>query len=531
MTLTLYRKYRPQSYSEVVGQNHIKTTIQNELETSKVAHAYLFSGPRGLGKTTMARLLAKAVNCLNRKSGESEPCNQCEACQELMAGRSLDIIEIDAASHTGVDNVRENIINNSRFTPTSRKYKVFIIDEVHMLSISAFNALLKTLEEPPEHAIFILATTEIHKVPQTIISRCQHFEFRKVSRLDVINRLNYLLDQEKRRVDKKVIEDIAIYSQGSIRDAESLLGQILSLSKSDITAQQAELVLPKSRFDSAIELVSLINKNDAAKAIILINKLLEDGIDLEKFTIDLIEVIRKILLIKINGQLGELAVGLNKDLEKEVINLAQDIKLDLLIKMIEVFLMKKQELKFSDIIQLPLEIAILEIINQPEIFAGNKESGKPDDLPPLADNKTPEADIKKPPMPGPEVKTKNTIGKVKISLGQVKEKWNEVLICLKKYNHSLASTLKLSQPSLMAEDGTLEICLTHKFHQQRINEIKNRQILEKVLQEIFGTQLIVKTVVVKELPDQSFKIEALTEEVKSNPIDDLVKAFGGQVID
>src|SRR3989344_844809 len=157
MALTLYRKYRPQTFKEVIGQNHIKTTIQSELETGKIAHAYLFSGPRGLGKTTMARLLAKAVNCLKRKEGESEPCNSCESCKEIIESRSLDTIEIDAASHTGVDNVRENIINNSRFPPTSRRFKVFIIDEVHMLSPSAFNALLKTLEEPPAHALFVLA--------------------------------------------------------------------------------------------------------------------------------------------------------------------------------------------------------------------------------------------------------------------------------------------------------------------------------------------------------------------------------------
>src|SRR3989344_7401849 len=169
MSLTLYRKYRPQTFAELVGQNHIKLTLESELSNGTLAHAYLFSGPRGLGKTTTARLLAKAVNCLNRMSTESEPCNHCASCEETMNGRTLDVIEIDAASHTGVDNVRENIIEHSRFAPTSRKYKVFIIDEVHMLSTSAFNALLKTLEEPPAHVLFVLATTELRKVPQTII--------------------------------------------------------------------------------------------------------------------------------------------------------------------------------------------------------------------------------------------------------------------------------------------------------------------------------------------------------------------------
>ena len=206
MSLALYRKYRPQTFREVSGQTHIKTTLQNELEMDRVSHAYLFSGPRGTGKTTMARLLAKSVNCLSRKKGESEPCSKCEACAEITDGRSLDVIEIDAASHTGVDNVRENIIQSSKFTPTQRKYKVFIIDEVHMLSISAFNALLKTLEEPPKHAMFILATTELHKVPETILSRCQRFIFRIVAYEEIIKRLDYIIAKEEKKVDAEVVE-------------------------------------------------------------------------------------------------------------------------------------------------------------------------------------------------------------------------------------------------------------------------------------------------------------------------------------
>jgi DNA polymerase-3 subunit gamma/tau len=537
MSLTLYRKYRPQSFKEVVGQNHIKTTIQSELETGNIAHAYLFSGPRGLGKTTMARLLAKSVNCLNRKAGESEPCNACEACQELMESRSLDIIEIDAASHTGVDNVRENIINNSRFTPTSRKYKVFIIDEVHMLSISAFNALLKTLEEPPAHAIFILATTEIHKVPQTIISRCQHFDFRKVSEQEIVQRLNHIIIKEGRVVDKSILENVAYYSEGCLRDAESLLGQILSLSDKEITAEQAELVLPRSHFNLALELIDYLNKKDSGAAIELVNHLVQDGVNLERFTADLIEILRKTLLVKINRQLEEFSIGLSKDLEKRVIGLADQMPLNLLIKSIEILLNKKQELKYSEILQLPLELAILEIIDsqrdnsddEPKSSIGSNQfnSGEV--------NKAKDQKIIKSSIVAkaePSDKPKKTINKVKISLGQIHEKWQEVLVCLKRYNQSLASTLKISQPSKIADDGTLEICLKHKFHQQRVNELKNRQLLEKVLNEIFGEQLIVKTVVVKDLPQESLVIEALTEAEDNNgSIDNILKSFGGQVID
>ena len=189
---TIYRKYRPQKFSEVTGQEHIIKTIAGEIASGQIAHAYLFSGPRGTGKTTTARLLAKALNCEKRSEGNSEPCDNCLSCEEITGNRSIDVIEIDAASHTGVDNVRENIIDNAQFKPTKSKYKIFIIDEVHMLSTSAFNALLKTLEEPPAHVIFILATTELHKLPSTIISRCQRFNFHKIPTEQMRARLNAL---------------------------------------------------------------------------------------------------------------------------------------------------------------------------------------------------------------------------------------------------------------------------------------------------------------------------------------------------
>ncbi len=531
MALTLYRKYRPQSFKDLIGQNHIKITIQNELETGKVAHAYLFSGPRGIGKTTVARLIAKSINCLNRKENESEPCDKCNSCREFLEGKSLDIIEIDAASHTGVDNVRENIINSSRFTPTSRKFKIYIIDEVHMLSISAFNALLKTLEEPPPHAIFILATTEIYKVPQTIISRCQHFEFYKVPQVDIVKRLSKIIVKEEKIVPKEILESIAYYSEGCIRDAESLLGQILSLGDKEITAEQAELVLPRNRFDLVLELIDYLNKKNSAQAISLINRLVEDGINLEKFNSNIIEVLRKILLVKINSQLDEFTIGLNADLQKRITDLAMGLSLNFLVESLEVFIKKIQELKFSDIIQLPLELAILEIIENDEDNNISLDSPKDKSFC-TSEKKINQEKVETKMEIAPSQKPQMTINKVKLNLSQIKDKWQEVLICLKKYNHSLSSTLKISQPSNINEDGTLEICLMHKFHQQRINDLKNRQILEKVLQDIFGIKLIVKTVVVKELPDKSMEIEALTEKnVEDNPLENILQTFGGQLVE
>ncbi|MCK4745029.1 DNA polymerase III subunit gamma/tau, partial [Candidatus Parcubacteria bacterium] len=222
----LYRKYRPMNFAEVVGQEHIKQIITNEIKMGKVAHSFLFFGPRGVGKTTLARIISKSLNCEKRKDSEFEPCNKCGSCKSINAGSDLNIIEIDAASHTGVDNVRENIISVSKVAVNPNKHKVFIIDEVHMLSTSAFNALLKTLEEPPKNVVFILATTEIHKVPQTIISRCQRFDFQKIALEKIVKCLAEISKKEGVKIKEEILKNIAYNSEGCLRDAESMLGQI-----------------------------------------------------------------------------------------------------------------------------------------------------------------------------------------------------------------------------------------------------------------------------------------------------------------
>lgn len=360
--MTLYRKYRPQTFAELVDQNHIKITLQNQLETGKVGHAYLFTGPRGLGKTTTARLLAKALNCLNRKEGEYEPCNKCDSCKEIIEGRALDLVEIDAASHTGVDNVRENIIAAARTAPSSRKYKIFVIDEVHMLSISAFNALLKTLEEPPFYVVFILATTEVHKVPETIISRCQRFDFKRIPVNDIVKRLKYICEQEKIEVEEDVLKNIAHRSEGSIRDAESVLGQLFALGEKKINKEIAELVIPRSDFLLVFDFFELVAQKRTDQALEKLNKLVEEGVGLKEFLEDLIEMVRKILLIKINPKLNEYThLNLDETLEKKLIEAAQKYPLAQLIRIIETFLDYKTKIALASLPQLPLELAVFEL--------------------------------------------------------------------------------------------------------------------------------------------------------------------------
>ena len=537
---TLYRKYRPQNFSELVGQNHIKITLSHEIETGKIAHAYLFCGPRAVGKTTTARVFAKAVNCLNRKEGEHESCGKCENCLEIANGNSVDIIEIDAASHTGVDNVRENIINASRVTPIKSKYKVFIIDEVHMLSVSAFNALLKTLEEPPKHVVFILCTTEIHKIPSTIISRCQRFDFKKIGISDIVNKLSYIAQKEKIDIDKRVLEMIARKSEGYMRDAESIFGQILSISNSKkISKEDAELIVPNSTYEEAVSLVSFLKDKDVAKAIILVNKLMDDGIILKNFLDDLIEIYRKIMFLKINPTLdNKIGIEMGESIDRELIKLSKEIDLDLIIKSIETFLEAKLKLKTSFIIQLPLEVAIIKIASGEE--KKNIEAHVKDYTPSVSTTTTVEnKGLKKTSL----LKKENESAE-SISLDFINSKWAEVLTHIKRVNHSLVLVIQASKPKELV-GSTLKLSTKYKFHKDRIEDISVKALLEKILHSVFGQTLKVEAVVdeniepeapvtpknsSEEMTDDIKKEEKSKDEKGNNMMNNLLKTFGGKVV-
>lgn len=299
MTQALYRKWRPQGWDEVVAQEHVVQTLQNAVANDRVAHAFLFAGPRGTGKTTTARLLAKAVNCLDPNLAK-RPCNTCAHCQALNAGRFLDLIEIDAASNTSVDDVRD-LREKINFSPSQGRYKVYIIDEVHMLSNAAFNALLKTLEEPPPHAIFVLATTEIHKIPATVLSRCQRHEFRRIPIASMVTYLKAQSQVEGIDVDEPVFTEIARQATGSLRDAVSLLDQLTSSSE-HITLDMAQKVLGTATSLRVIEVVDALIKNDAPTGLALINNALDSGTDARQFARQIVTYLRNVLLYKMGNQ-------------------------------------------------------------------------------------------------------------------------------------------------------------------------------------------------------------------------------------
>jgi len=368
--LVLYRKYRPQTFAEIIGQEHIVQTLTNAISSGMVSHAYLFSGPRGSGKTTIARLLAKAVNCQNRKGNEYEPCNKCSSCLEIMEGRSMDLIEIDAASHRGIDEIRE-LKDGIRFVPTKSKYKVFIIDESHQLTKEAVNALLKTLEEPPAHAIFVLATTEIHKMIPTIISRCQRFDFRKLTLPEIIKRLEIISQKEKAKIEKAALELIALNSGGSIRDGESLLDQVLTFAGTfekgrEIKAEDIKGLLGLVEINLVSKFCDFIAEKNASEAINFLNDTIDKGLDLQNFTKALINYLRQTLILKMTGEKeGNLIItGLTKEEFQKLGEQSALFKEDKLRNILELLLEAENKMKYSSIPQLPLELAIIEAIEK-----------------------------------------------------------------------------------------------------------------------------------------------------------------------
>ncbi len=365
--LVLYRKYRPGNFSDIIGQEHVVKTIKNAIEGDNISHAYLFCGPRGTGKTTMARLLAKAVNC--EDDSDPEPCNKCESCKSIIEGSAVDLIEIDAASHRGIDEIRE-LREGIRFSPNSLKYKVYIIDESHQLTTGAANALLKTLEEAPEHVIFVLATTEPQKMIPTIISRCQRFDFRKITLDEIVQKLEIILKKEKVKSDKRALEIIATAAGGSFRDAESLLDQILTFTDEELKEDDVKELLGLVEAECLYKFVTLLVEKKRFEAVKYLEELYKKGINLDEFQGSLLEYLRQLLILSISkadlsDKESAVVSGLRVSFtDKEMSNLkilAEKVDDKQVVKMIESFLKAGKIMDYSPIPQLPIEIAIVDI--------------------------------------------------------------------------------------------------------------------------------------------------------------------------
>ena len=376
MPQALYRKYRPQKLDDVLGQETNVEILKNAAKANRLGQAYIFYGARGTGKTTTARLMAKLLNCEKRRTDPAfaalgEPCNECRECLAIDAQNSFDVVEIDAASNRGIDEIR-NLKENIRTAPASAEHKVYIIDEAHMLTGAAFNALLKTLEEPPSHAVIILATTEFEKLPPTITSRAQRFVFKKLTKATIIEKLTSIAAKEKIKIDEPAIELIAAAAEGSFRDAESLLDQISSISGGiggavggkGITLADAERVTGRTGLKKVHEMATLIVARDVKGALANVNELNEDGHNLVQFTKDLIHYLRKILSLKVNPSLKSVMErDLTRDEVAGVIALGAGADTATLVKTIKALIRAYAEMRYSPFAIVPLEVALVEILS------------------------------------------------------------------------------------------------------------------------------------------------------------------------
>lgn len=575
--LVLARKWRPLQFKDVLGQQHVTTTLENAIKSGRIANAYLFSGPRGVGKTTIARILAKAINCENGPT--ITPCNQCSNCIEITESHSLDVFEIDGASNRGIDEVR-NLRENLRYAPNKNRYKIYIIDEVHMLTVEAFNALLKTLEEPPKNVLFIFATTEPHKVPATISSRCQRFTFKRMSIKRIVEQLKKICEAEKISIDEESLLTIAKKADGSMRDAESVLDQAYSFCGNEIKYEQLIELLGIIDSDLLFELSDCIKTQDIQRVLTLANNIFMEGYDINEFLIHAAEHFRNILITRATQSVAQLDVS--ELLAQRYLKEAADFQEEDLLRYINLANETEYTIKRSSNPRLKFEFALAKMVKmdsslklsqlidridglqhnynpfqmqgkmpattyQPQIIK-DQSTGRSQSRPQhllLEDRKSEilasfstaipnELDKKSFSTEKPEeIKTVTVI-----DIETIKSNWELIIETIRKQKVALAAFINEGKPTSV-ENNILEITFRNDngFH---INSIMNNKILiEKIINKIIGTPLHIKCVK-GELPVA--KITATTQdsdkldhapvdkETNDTIIEEVIAAFDGEII-
>ncbi|MBU4252511.1 MAG: DNA polymerase III subunit gamma/tau [Candidatus Omnitrophica bacterium] len=514
-------KWRPQDFESIIGQDHIVGTLKNAIGKDRLAHAYLFAGPRGVGKTSTARILAKALNC---KEGPTlKPCQKCSSCLEINQGRSLDVIEIDGASNRGIDEIRA-LRENVKFSPTQGKYKIYIIDEVHQITPDGFNALLKTLEEPPAFVKFIFATTHPQKVMPTIISRCQRMDFRRITVIEIIAQLERIVRQENIVVDKEVLAAVARSSDGSLRDAESVLDQLVSFSKENISLKDAISVLGMVEQDVLFALTDKIVQKDPGAALKLFNEIIDDGKDPGVFLVNLIEHFRNLMVAKVSQGDAKL-VDLPQEICDRLFKQSQSMSLEEIFTAFNILIATQEMTKRLDSQRIPLEISLVRLAHNRLEPAGKAglpakqglaaESKAQPNLSSAVNPKTTNLPSEKKEQPGQIVS---------VSLENVKDAWSGIVNNLSKIKMSVSTYLSEGEPTkVQGEMITVAFPKSCSLHKESLDIKENKAIVEKVVSELCNADLRVNFILVAQMQQNT--------DARSNPfIKSALEMFGGRVV-
>lgn len=512
---SLYRKYRPQTFEDVVGQEHVTRTLQNSVRANHLAHAYLFCGPRGTGKTTSARLLAKALNC--EKGPTDKPCCQCDFCLRVQNNQPLmDLIEIDAASHTGVDNVRDVIVDRAGFAPAEGRYKVYIVDEVHMLSTSAFNALLKTLEEPPKHVVFVLATTDVHRVPPTITSRCQRFDFKRVTAKDNVERLRYVAKQEKIKIDDAALIAIARAADGAMRDALGLLEQLSAFGSDNITEEEVHAVLGTVAKDLLLNVTDAIARRDTAEALELLHDAINDGKSVPQLVHSLCDHFRDLLFLSVGYQ-GDNILG-SAD-QNRYNDQATALGKARIAQIIDFFCQAEKDMKWNPEHRLVAELALFKatmdwqaaptVVAQAAVAQASSPQAPATAAARPPQVTTPSEFVPAPivtTQPEPEPQVQPAAPESVSGSDDLRDRWSDVLQKLRRrLGVPLVALLQEAEPSI--EDNAIILRFTKQFHHDKVRDESKRRFVEEVLSEFFGERRAVRC----EMVDASERRPPITE--------------------